>query len=168
MTAAPGTLDELRRADEAELYPADALDSCADALLLFAAGFYGRQDAVWVADAGLTGTCVDIDGARLERMRPLYPDGWEFVCSDAFVYAAGQDGSRRWDVVSLDPPTSLFDQCAAQVPVWVRLARRAVIMGCGPDGPPKAPTGWKRRRKLLHRSDFGGGVYWAVLEKADA
>jgi len=160
---APATLAELRVPAEAGLYPRELLDGCADALVLFAAGFYGRQDAVWVADAGLTATCIDRDRGRLDAMADLYPDTWEFVCTDAFAYAERMDGRRVWDVVSLDPSTNLFTRCAALAPLWARLARRNLVIGCGRQEPPP-PPGW-HRAGVTWRSDYRGGTWWAAYAK---
>jgi hypothetical protein len=130
--------------------------------MLFCAAWFGRQDAVHIADAGLFATCVDTDEEKLLEMRGLYPDDWTFVCSDAFAFAKQTGG--RWDVVSLDPFTDKFQLCAAMLPLWCDLARRVVVLGTGPDVALSIPDGWKLS-DLRRRSDFKGGVYWAVLTR---
>lgn len=164
MNAPPASLAAVAWEDEADFYPRAALEGAGDALVLFAAGFWGRQDAVWVARAGLQATCVDIDGPKLEWMAGIYPPSWEFVRGTVFAYAAGMDGKRQWDVVSLDPPTHLFQQCSGLVPLWARLARRAVILGCSARHLPETPDGWQAL-KPLQRSNFNGGVAWATFMK---
>ncbi len=99
-------------------------------------------------------------------MEAVYPAGWEFVCRSAFEYGPAQDGRRQWDVVSLDPGGHMFRQCAALTPLWARLARRALIMGCGAEDRPEAPTGWHTRRPLWRSDYYRGGVYWAIFERA--
>jgi hypothetical protein len=143
------------------LFPTGALEGCETALVLFAAAFHGQQDAIWMVDAGLTGTCVDIDEVKLGEMHGAYPDGWEFVCKDAFLYATFT--YRHWDVVSLDPPSNLFAKCAALLPLWCGLASHAVILGTGTDTVVEPPEGWQVTERL-RRSNFLGGVYWTVLE----
>lgn len=157
------TLDAIRQKGYAAIYPRQVLEGCESALVLFAAGFLGKQDAIWIADAGLTATCVDVDAGRLGEMEAVYPEGWEFVTADVFAYAMTTD--RQWDVLSIDPPTNLFEQCAAWLPRWCELARRAVILGCGESTDILPPSGWQLN-DMLYRSSFQGGVYWAVLEKA--
>lgn len=155
------TLDRIREPRAERLYPVDVLAGCESALVMFAAAFHGRQDAVWIADAGLRATCVDRDAGQLGEMVLAYPEGWEYVTGDAFAYAAAT--SRTWDVVSLDPPTSLFDICASLTHLWCSLARRAVIVGTGVGTEVDPPAGWQITETRA-RSNFQGGVYWTVLQ----
>lgn len=157
------SLDVIRDPAAAGLYPRRVLDGCESALVLFAAAWHGKQDAVWIAEAGLTGTCVDLDGEKLDEMAAVYPDGWEFAAEDAFVFATR--AQRRWDVVSIDCPTNLFDRCADLVPLWCLLARKAVVLGSGSGVVADPPKGW-RMTETVRRSSFNGGVYWTVLEAA--
>jgi hypothetical protein len=126
------------------------------------AAWHGRQDAIWIADVGLTATCVDMDGDRLGEMEGAYPAGWEFVNEDVFEYATRTDG--RWDVVTVDCPSNLFGRCAELLPLWCLLARRAVVLGCGTSTPLEVPDGWALTSRW-YRSDFLGGVRWAVIER---
>lgn len=161
----PRSLDDVRDPDGDPSYPISVLEG-ETALILFAAAWHGRQDAYHVAQAGLRGTCVDADGALLSEMARVYPDGWEFVEADVFSYtAAAVLGGRRWDVVSLDPFTNLFDRCADLLETWCSVARRAVVLGSGTYTVVDAPTGWQVTDQRW-RSDFHGGVYWRVLEPA--
>lgn len=155
------SLDAIREQGAADLYPRHVLAGCKDALVLFAAAFHGKQDAVWIADAGLTATCVDVDQFKLMQMEDAYPDDWEFVCADVFEYAARTD--HQWDVVSIDCPSNLFVRCAEILPLWCLLARKAVVLGCEGRTLAAIPDGW-RETERLHRSNFAGGVYWAVIE----
>lgn len=159
------TLEAVRAEADADLYPRDILIGCESALVVFASAFMGRQDAIWMADAGLTATCVDHDPVTLRRMQALYPAGWEFVEADAYRFAEETGG--QWDVVSVDSPTGeAFVRCAGLLPTWCDLARRAVVLGCGKEGHAlEAPGGWTMTR-FMRRSSFEGGVYWAVFERA--
>jgi hypothetical protein len=144
-------------------YPVHALDGCETALVLFAAAFGGAQDAAFVRDAGLHGTCVDKNLAGLEQGD--YPTDWAFVEADVFRWAPAQlVAGNRWDVVSLDPFTNHFDHCGMLAPLWCALARRAVILGCAGGTVIDVPGGWRITGKH-HRSSFNGGTYWAVLEE---
>ncbi len=164
---APETLEEIRNDEAGFAYPRAILDGCESALVLFAAGFHGRQDAFWIANAGLTATCVDTDAGRLMEMRSVYPDGWEFFTDNAyeFVSVIADTTDLKWDVVSVDCPSGAFDRCAELVGDWCRLATRAVILGTGKTTSVSAPVGWEitDRRK---RSTYDGGVFWTVLEPA--
>lgn len=156
------TLETIRKTAAPELYPRHMLAGCTDALVLFAAAFHGMQDAVFLADAGLDATCVDVDHGKLDEMTLVYPEGWEYVHGDVFEYATTTN--RSWDLVSLDPPSNLFDRCAELLPLWCLLANRAVILGHGHDTAIVPPTGWAATFKMW-RSTFAGGCYWTVLER---
>lgn len=143
-------------------YPVDLLRRGDTALVLFAARWLGKQDAAWCADAGMRGTCVDIDGDKLDEMRGVYPDGWLFEMDDAFAYAEDAAAHRRaWDVVSLDPFTGMFDDVLDRMDLWCQVAHKFVIVGHG-RRKPECPDGWAKER-LVERSAFRGGVYWTVL-----
>lgn len=155
------TLEKIRASSSADRYPCAVLDGCETALVLFAAAFHGAQDALWIADAGLTATCVDVDKQRLHEMANLYPEDWTFVDADVFEYATT---ATPRDVVSLDPPSNLFDKCAELLPLWCLIARKAVILGTGKDTVVDVPDGWYLDG-YRQRSHFLGGVFWAVLKR---
>lgn len=158
------TLEHLRSVMDASKYPCEVLGGCEDALVLFAAGFYGAQDAIHIANAGLTATCVDIDPEKLAAMSDAYPEGWEYVTADVFEFATSALADRQWDVVSLDCPSQLFARCEELLPLWCLLARKAVVLGSGSGHlGVKAPLGW-RWRESVWRSNYLDGVYWTVLE----
>jgi hypothetical protein len=141
------TLAEIQGGAAPSIYPRAVLEGCETALVLFAAAFHGQQDAVWMAGAGLTATCVDVDAEKLGEMEQVYPADWE--------YAYG-------DVVSLDPPSNLFGRCAKLLPTWCGLARHAVILGTGEATVIVEPEDW-RVSECVRRSNFQGGCYWTVL-----
>lgn len=143
-------------------FPDYPLRAARTGLVLFAAAFQGRQDAYWFAHYGVRTTCVDTDAAGLAKMRELYPSDWEFVHDDAWDFARGAN-AHVWDVVSLDPFTNLFQLVADSIHEWTRLATRYVVMGCGVHTRVVAPGGWKVV-DMVKRSQFHGGIYWAVLE----
>lgn len=159
----PRTL-ELVRDPDGDVYPNEVLEGLGDALVLFCAHWYGKQDAFWIAEAGLIATCVDLEEQRMRGMATLYPKGWDFVVADAYHYGkVAEANGETWDVVSLDPWTGQFGQCIEHLPVWCALARRAVVMGTGGNSAVTAPPGWRIAR-LVHRTDYDGGVFWTVLE----
>lgn len=160
---APATLREIRRPADGRSYPRHLLKQCEDALVLFAAGFHGRQDAYWVADAGLQATCVDKEGDLLFEMAAVYPDGWEFQHTDAFEFARWT--GQMWDLVSVDCPSTLFERCAREVGLWCDIARKAVVLGTGGDTVVNVPSGWTVT-ETRRRSDNYGGCFWTVLEHA--
>lgn len=146
-------------------FPTERLEGLETGLVLFAAAWLGKQDAVFLADAGLVCTCVDVRAERLNEMRDVYPGGWEFVEADAFAYSsAWRTAGRRWDAVTVDCPTNLFGWCAQLLPRWCDLARRLVVLGCSPTTELAVPDGW-RLVERIDRSDYRGGVQWAVFER---
>jgi hypothetical protein len=61
-----------------------------------------------------------------------------------------------------------MDRCHREIGKWCDLANRTVIIGCTAAQQirlSQIPDGWKATQ-VLKRSDFGGGVFWAVLEKS--
>ncbi len=142
-------------------YPDHLLIGCETALIVFAAAFRGLNDASWIADAGLTATCVDNDGDKLSAMADDYPNDWEYVVANAWEW----ETDRRWDVVSLDPFTQDMQRCADSLPKWCKLARHAVIVGTGRNTVIDVPDGWTVTGTVW-RSTHDGGVYWTTLEPA--
>jgi hypothetical protein len=153
------TLDELRA--RSGPYPKELLPGCETALVLFGAAFLGANDAIHLADAGIAAvTVVDIDGDRLERMRALYPPTWRFVAADAFAFSATErEAGARYDLLSIDPFTGLMPRCREHLPVFLELARRALVLGVEHGGVFEPPAGWRASR--VERSDLAD---WLVLE----
>jgi hypothetical protein len=152
---------------EGAVYPRDRLSGLQSALMVFCAAFLGRQDCVWVAEAGLEYvTAVDSDQERLQEMAGIYPADWGFVADDAFTFAARRyaDGGL-YDLVSLDPPTQLFQAAADAVELWCGLADRLVVIGTGRDTTLEPPAGWAQTDRIT-RTTRTGGVYWTILEPA--
>lgn len=161
---APETLDEIRDEGSGASFPCELLVGNETALALFAAGFFGRQDGYWIADAGLTATCIDTDADRLDAMAAVYPTDWDFIQADVYKWVPKAVG--QWDVVSVDCPTGHFDQCAEMLPEFCRLARRVVVLGADKNGQSlQPPAGWEMTG-FRHRSDYvEGGVFWSVVER---
>jgi hypothetical protein len=161
---APRSLDDVRDPDGDDSYPVELLMPALTGLVLFAARWYGRQDAYWFARYSVQTTCVDLDGDRLDDMARVYPKGWEFQTADVFAFGADAVGRQTWDVVSLDPFTNDMDACASLIDLWAGLARRAVVIGATSETRIEPPHGWRvvSRDK---RSDFDGGIYWVALTR---
>jgi hypothetical protein len=168
VTAAPAVFGDIEHLYCGSVFPGPQFfEDCETALCLFSAAWYGRQDAYWIAKHGMRGTCVDLDGDRLDEMARVYPTDWEFDAADVFYYAEGAvDSGLRWDVITLDPYTNLFEKCAAMLPTWCALANRVVVLGHGNYRlrEPEAPEGWEQAARIK-RSDFKGGIYWLVYRK---
>ena len=161
---APRSLDRLTSPGEDALYPCRVLEGMRTALVLFAGAFYGRQDAVWVARAGLRATCVDVRAEGLDAMQAIYPADWEFAQADAYAYArTWRAAGRQWDIVSVDCPSGQFDRAADEAQLWCGVARRAVVVGSGAR-ELVAPAGWKVTGRVERSSFLEGGVWWTVME----
>jgi hypothetical protein len=164
--AAVADLEQIRSERDGAAYPRSILRRCSDALVLFAAGFLGRQDAFWIADAGLTAVCVDVRIDPLHDMAAVYPADWQFVHGDVYALAA-YGALDDADLVSIDCPSGHFDRCADMISVWCALARRYVVLGTSGDMEFDLPDGWIEVQRRF-RSDFAGGTYWAVLKRTAA
>jgi hypothetical protein len=153
-------------------YPTEHLAGCETALLLFCAAFRGKQDAQPVREAGLLGSCVDTDSGKLLEMQKDYPDTWEFFHDDAFAFGARAYAyGDSWDLVSLDPFSNYFLECAERVHLWTSIAKRVVILGSNLETYrlTVAPQGWIKHDPMK-RSDFRmgsyrDGAYWTILER---
>lgn len=160
---APSTLADVRGA--ASVFPSEVLDSCESALMFFCAGFYGRNDCIWLAETGIQDVVgIDIDARKLDVMRDLYPDEWKFICVDAFdaahVFKAG-----AYDLVCVDAfGGEVADRALGMIEDWCRIARRFVVMTSIGEVEHETPGGWTSR--FVRRSDHLGGCYWLVLERA--
>lgn len=151
----------IREADNT--FPSHKLTGLSTALAGFCAGFLGRQDCIFLADAGMAATCVDLDAVKLVEMEHLYPANWRFVCDDIYDFAERLAVyGHVYDLVCLDPPTGQFDRVEELLPLWCGLADRLVVFGSWGQ-IMDAPDGWQVTRHVW-RSRFRGGVYWTVLE----
>lgn len=157
------TLEEVRAKAEPSVFPRHILDGCETGLVLFAAGFHGAQDAIWLAEAGIQATCLDTDGGKLDAMALAYPARWEFIVGDAFAYA--ERTQRTWDVVTVDCPTRAFEKCAEYVGWWSQLAHHTVVLGSGPFTTIHPTKGWTITEQI-RRSDYKGGTFWTVIQRA--
>lgn len=155
-------IEAIRQAAD-KTYPVELLADCGDALILFAAGFLGRQDGIWIADAGLPAVCVDLRLELLHEMAAIYPPEWQFVHGDVYDLL-GLDALPTADLVSVDCPSGHFDRCADLLDQICALARRHVVIGCGVDTEIFPPAGWTLEPKR-RRSSFAGGTFWAVLRR---
>jgi hypothetical protein len=169
--AEPQTFEDIEHLYCGSVYPnASRLkrEGCETALCLFSAEWLGRQDVYWLAKAGIDVTCIDLNGEKLERMEQMYPEGFKYIQGDAYDFAEmALEQRQEWDVVTLDPWTGQFDQCAKLIDTWTKLARKVVILGHGNYrlSAPEAPEGWKHTL-TIKRSDFKGGINWLVYERA--
>lgn len=151
-------------AQEARPYPTHLLEDCETGLVLFASAFCGHNDAIHIAEAGIRGTCVDIDEARLAQMRDLYPVEWTFYPEDAWEFAEqSRTLGNQWDIVSLDPFTGeMMERVAGTVDLWCSLARRYVVMGAPYNVHlSKYPDEW-RVTEVMGRSSIAS---WLVLTR---
>ncbi len=149
-------------------YPRHLLEECSSGLLLFCSGRMGAADGHWFRDVGLTDvTAVDWDEETLEPYRAAFPEEWDYVHSDAFEWAA-HFATRRWDIVSADPPSQYADRTATRetLGLWCRLATKfvtATVMTTDVD----VPAGWDILDLIERASYDDGRVYhWLVLGRA--
>jgi hypothetical protein len=146
-----------------DVYPDSHLKGLATAFVGFCGGFDGRQDCAHIAAAGLEAVCVDRSARRLEGMRELYPSAWQFVVADVYAYADMRYAQgARFDVVSLDPYTNQFQECADHIDLWCSLARVVVIIGTGRQTHIPLPDGWFFGDQI-RRSGYQGGTFWTLL-----
>lgn len=155
------TLEHVAR--DAGAYPVELVEAADSALILFAAAFMGRNDAIHFATEGVRDvTLVDLDAGRLEMMRGLYRDeGWKWIAGDAWEVARElAEAGERFDVVSVDTFTGEAEEKSlGSLGLWTSLANEAVVATASSDSAYRVPTGWSTR--IVWRSLH---VYWLVLE----
>jgi len=130
-------------------------------LCLFAARFYGINDAIHMQRAGLELTLVDTSDRVLE-MAEMY--GCEAHCVDAWLHAemAAREG-WQWDVVSVDTYTGdATTRSLGDLELWCSLARRVVTCTQVRGQKYQVPDGWSD--ELMERRAYGG-VNWLVLTR---
>lgn len=152
-------------------YPTDLLPQSRSALLLFCAGFHGRNDGIWIHTAGITDvTGVDHDATRIAETQEIYP-GWKLLTADVYQWTRDPAPRRTWDTVSVDPQTNQADQCLAWLPEWCNLANQTVILGVMEPqvtqhqlyrlSYPHTPDGWYIDR-VTRRNDI---AHWLVARR---
>jgi len=153
-------LDALWR--DAAPYPAHLLRQGGEGLCLFAARFFGTNDAIHMARAGMGLTLVDIS-ERVVEMAGMYGcaahqmDAWEFA-------EAARDAGDQWDAVSVDTYTGdATTRSLSDLELWCSLARDVVTCTHVNGQPYRVPNGWTDDR-MERRSR--GGVNWLVLTRA--
>lgn len=175
----PKTLDDIRAVKG--VFPADEIETGDSVLDLMCAGFYGANAAIHVIDRKPSRYVgVDIDGAKLDAMRAIYPaDVCEFenqLAEDAgacFLIAA-----KRFDVVICDPWTQGIPEWMPRLRALKTIARKCVILGTchswlfdrGIQPTPEDLTVWSNGTfatrpictRVIRRSDHLGGTFWTV------
>ena len=158
---APVTLSEplSRVADDACDYPAGVLREGGTGLCLFAARFYGINDAIHMAQRGMQLTLVDTS-ARVLEMAEMYECDGHMVDAWAFAQMAQRNG-WEWDAVSVDCYTGDANTRAlADLELWCSLARDVVTVTHVTGQSYRVPAGWS---DSLFERRSRGGVNWLVL-----
>jgi hypothetical protein len=148
---------------DARDYPAHLLRYGGTGLCLFAARFYGVNDAIHMARAGMELTLVDT-AERVLEMGEMYGcddvhqgDAWEFA-----------DAARKvgwmWDAVSVDTYTGdAARRSLDSLDLWCSLARDVVTCTYVRGQDYTVPDGWADGKFMRNPR---GGVYWLVLTRA--
>ncbi len=169
-------------------FPRELIKGCKTAVCFFGAGFLGRNDGIHLLDSGIeSATVVDTDPEKLETMFTLYPSTWKFENNDALLTSrVYRKAGRKFDVVTVDPWSGCTGTPLYNLPTFVGLANRFVIIGVDLawfENKRVAPTleafnDWIDRAhwngegtpphalELRKRSDYLGGVWWAVIPVA--
>ena len=156
--------DAIRAEANPATFPVDLLPGHHSALLLFCAGFLGRNDGIHLWDAGIRDVQgIDNDETLVTQMRKLYP-GWKIDVSDVYHWASRHAGTEQWELVVLDPQTNHTARCLALLPTWTSLARNTVVLGMLDHDVPNSPASherWKMTR-IVERNDT---ARWVVYRR---
>jgi hypothetical protein len=153
-----GRLGEISR--EARVYPAHLLKQGGTGLCLFAARFWGVNDAIHMARNEMSLSLVDTS-PRVFEMAELYGaavhhgDAWEFAEN-------AREHGYQWDAVSADSYTGDAERRSLDsLELWCSLARDVVTATHTPHTEYELPDGWTGW--IMERSDRAN---WLVLERA--
>jgi hypothetical protein len=156
-----GPLDAVSR--DARAYPAHLLRQGGEGLCLFAARFFGINDAVHMARAGMSLTLVDT-APRVFEMADMYGcaaqqmDAWDF---GEIARTAGD----MWDAVSVDTYTGdATTRSLSTLELWCSLARDVVTCTHVRGQEYTVPDGWRDEGFFMRNPR--GGVHWLVLTRA--
>ena len=154
-----GRLAALSR--EARDYPVHLLRDGGTGLCLFAARFYGVNDAINMARNRMELTLVDTSDRVLE-MGEMYEcdrwqmDAWEFA-EDSRTY------ELKWDAVSVDTYTGdICRRSLDSLELWCSLAHDVVTATHVLGMPYTVPDGWS---DSLFERNPRNGVNWLVLTR---
>jgi len=111
------------------VYPTDILAECESGLCLFGAGFYGRNDAIHMHNAGLSLTVIDTDKDKLLTMAHMYNEQI-ILEGDVLTWVPNTvaSGILTWDIVSVDSPTNLFEWVRDNFDTLVKLADKYLVI----------------------------------------
>lgn len=154
-----GRLGELSA--EARVYPAHLLREGGEGLCLFAARFWGVNDAIHMRRNNMQLDLVDTSKRVLE-MAEIYGNGTQAVVGDAWEGAAlARSNGSQWDAVSCDTFTGdPMTRSLNSLELWCSLARDVVTVTHTPGAPYEVPDGWSDF--LFPRNDR---VNWLVLTR---
>ncbi len=154
-------LDAISR--QAREYPAYLLREQGDGLCLFAARFYGVNDAIHMARAEMNLTLVDLS-ARVLEMGGMY--GCAAYVADAWEFAETMRAEGAvWDNVSVDTYTGdLMRRSLESLDLWCSLARESVTVTHTTGEEFVVPDGWADVG--LFERNPRNGVSWLVLTRA--
>lgn len=168
-------------------FPTDLLVGAESAIAFYGAGFLGRNDVIHLWNARLPDVAViDTDEGKLMEMARLYErPTWLWRPVDAVETAREWAASGvKVDIVTVDPWTAGTRESLYRLPLWLSLTKRALVIGvCADwfaglhlDATLEAFNGWREgthwngeptppaATRLVKRSDYRGGTYWAVFE----
>jgi hypothetical protein len=157
-----GPLSEVSR--DARAYPVHLLREGGTGLCLFAARFYGINDAIHMRRNEMRIVLVDIS-ERVIEMADMYGDATVARLEDAWDYARfARLAGYRFDAVSVDTYTGdATTRSLGDLELWCSLARDVVTCTHVTGQPYTVPKGW---RDWLFERNARGGVNWLVLERA--
>ena len=144
---------------EARVYPAHLLREGGTGLCLFAARFWGVNDAIHMARQQMDIQLVDTSPRVLE-MADIYANNCSGLVTDAWDFAEdARDAGILYDAVSCDTFTGdPMTRSLASLELWCSLARDVVTVTHTPGAPYDVPDGWNG--ELFPRNER---VNWLVL-----
>ena len=143
-------------------FPLELLRPTSRVLDLYCAGFLGKNTASFCADVGVAAyEGVDMDVAKLEQMKLVYPMAWRFF--QAKVLPAMSERIERgelYDMVIADPWTNAIAGAWEMMGIFKKLLSPGGVLLLGSTNAEKEAH---PEHKYHWRSDHAGGIWWAII-----
>ncbi len=176
-------LHEIRAMAEGRPFPQFTLANANSGICIYSVALHGVRDVIHLRDKQVKRvTLVDIDREKMEEMKKIYPQRWEYLVGDAFeTLDRLKRDDQTFDVVVLDPWIHEQTRNLDRLGDLLDIANRYVVISLSmksffaEHGLPtkadalgaflKARDSRVKEARLMFCTAFDGGMYWATICK---
>ena len=183
-TEEPGEIPtvDILRMQRSTAFPAEAIHGKRNALCVFCARFYGKDDVIHVHDVNPDHvTLVDDDAQSIEDMKLIYPEDWSFVVDDyrRYLQRALEVGAK-FDLIVCDEWPAMAKEVAWEcLPLIMNLCSDMLIINYTAEMFDELNVSMHELRRLStavskktgvevafsKMSPLGANACWAVIHK---